>query len=266
MWEVVMVFRAFLEQRRFRPRRGRAHLGSLVLHLAALLTLALAARELRREEPMVVPTPTLAVSLIAPRPAAALGASVRPPSSGPRRAPRVRHPAVPRESAPAAAPAVEMPTGPPPGEIFIEPAVASEGLGAGPGDGPIEGEGGGSVRGRRPELFARVIGGGIPTGAPARGDRRFVSLKEATTLRTHDYFPRLPAAWWPERGPYVVAIELCVSEEGRVSEAALRSRASARLDPVVLAAVRGWRYRPRVEGGKPSPFCHGVVIKYERIY
>ena len=29
-----MVFRAFLEQRRSWPRRGRAHLGSLLLHLA----------------------------------------------------------------------------------------------------------------------------------------------------------------------------------------------------------------------------------------
>jgi outer membrane biosynthesis protein TonB len=64
----------------------------------------------------------------------------------------------------------------------------------------------------------------------------------------------------------VVAIELCVSEHGQVSEAELLSGASARLDPVVLAAVRGWRYRPRLEGGKPSPFCHGVIIKYERHY
>jgi hypothetical protein len=23
-------------------------------------------------------------------------------------------------------------------------------------------------------------------------------------------------------------------------------------------------YRPRVVDGKPTPFCHGVVIKYER--
>jgi hypothetical protein len=60
-------------------------------------------------------------------------------------------------------------------------------------------------------------------------------------------------------------IELCVTE--RVGQrGGLAIAASARLDPVVLAAVRGWRYRPRLEGGKPSPFCHGVVIKYERHY
>jgi TonB family protein len=63
-----------------------------------------------------------------------------------------------------------------------------------------------------------------------------------------------------------VVVELCVSEQGRVSEAELLSRASDRLDPVVLAAVRGWRYRPHLESGIPRPFCHGVVIKYERHY
>ena len=141
----------------------------------------------------------------------------------------------------------------------------SSDLGAGGlGDEASDGDGGGMAGTAARAVRAGDRRGHSHRGAAARADRRFVSLKEATTLRTHDYFPRLPAALWTERGPYVVVIELCVSPEGRVSEAALLSQASARLDPVVLAAVRGWRYRPRFEDGKPSPFCHGVVIKYER--
>jgi TonB family protein len=99
-----------------------------------------------------------------------------------------------------------------------------------------------------------------------RGDLPFVSLKEATSLRTHDHFPRLPAALWPDRGPYLVALQVCVSAEGRVSDAALMSHGSARLDPIVVQAVRGWRYRPRLQDGQPGPFCHGILIKYEVAY
>jgi hypothetical protein len=281
--EFVMVFRAFLEQRRSRPRRGRAHLGSLLLHLGVLLVLALAARELRREEPVVLAAaPTvLTVTLMAPRPGLPSSgrAPARPTTSlqaaptmkttapARKRPVRARRPDLARASRAAVAqpatievPAVAMESASGSATSAIAVGFGSGDLGEGPGDG------GGSVRGRRPELFARVIGGGVAAESPARRNRPFVSLKEATTLRTDDYFPRLPAALWPERGPYVVAIELCVSEHGQVSEAELLSGASARLDPVVLAAVRGWRYRPRLEGGKPSPFCHGVIIKYERHY
>jgi TonB family protein len=134
------------------------------------------------------------------------------------------------------------------------------------GDGPDD-EGGGAggaalgVRGRPRELVARVVGAGPyqgPETAPV------VSLKEATALRTRDYFPRLPAALWPEARPYIVRVRLCVSEAGRVTDAALQSAASAVLDPQVLAAVKGWRYRPRLIGGEARPFCHTVTIAYER--
>jgi TonB family protein len=91
-----------------------------------------------------------------------------------------------------------------------------------------------------------------------------ISHDEATTLRARDSFPRLPESVWSGGRPYVVKLEICVADDGRVREAVLRSSASARLDPIVLAAVRTWRYRPRLVGGKATPFCHGVVIKYER--
>jgi outer membrane biosynthesis protein TonB len=62
----------------------------------------------------------------------------------------------------------------------------------------------------------------------------------------------------------VLAIQICVAEDGRVSEAALRSAVSPTLDGIVLEAVRSWRYHPRLVDGQPAPFCHGVVIRYER--
>jgi hypothetical protein len=280
---VVMVFRAFLEQRRCRPRRGGAHLGSLLLHGAMLLALALAARRLQQSEQAAVllAPPVLAVTLMGPPAApgapgprgAGAAAASRPSLAAPaaptarRRSPHPRRPALPRDRpAPAEAPAtaVTMASEPPAAPGMDGPVPIGLALGGADGDG--DGGGGGSIRGRRQELFARVIGGGVAPESAARRDRRFLTVKEATALRTQDYFPRLPAALWPERAPYIVVIELCVSEQGRVSEAELLSRASERLDPVVLTAVRGWRYRPLLEGGTPRPFCHGVVIKYERHY
>jgi hypothetical protein len=136
---------------------------------------------------------------------------------------------------------------------------------AGEGQGYPDGGGGGWGR-RRAELFARIIGSGIRPGTVVRADPPFISLREATALRTWDFFPRLPASLWTERTPYLVALEVCVSAQGWVSEAVLRSSASSRLDAIVLAAARGWRYRPRLQDGRPAPFCHGVLIRYEASY
>jgi hypothetical protein len=113
------------------------------------------------------------------------------------------------------------------------------------------------------ELHARVIGS-EPVFVEARAGTSIVSHDEATALRSWDSFPRLPEAVWSGWRPYVVKLQVCVGADGLVTEAVLRSSASARLDPIVRAAVETWRYRPRVEGGKPAPFCHGVAIKYER--
>ena len=221
-------------------------------------------------------------------PAPGRTASADPPAPTPvasRRRASDRAPAAPRaprpdpKTAPLTAPApLPLPDG---GSIPVEGSdadgegTATQVLWMGSGSGR-EGAGGGGMgdgtpgalgRGRRPpELFGRVIGSGLRRGAAVRGDLPFVSLKEATSLRTHDHFPRLPAALWPEHGPYLVALQVCVTAEGRVSDAALMSHGSARLDPIVLQAVRGWRYRPRLQDGQPGPFCHGILIKYEVSY
>ena len=139
-------------------------------------------------------------------------------------------------------------------------ATAGNGLGDGLGDGFGPGAGGKAMR---RELHARVLGNEGVDMRP-RADSPTIAHDEATALRTLDSFPRLPESVWPDWRPYVVKLEICVGADGRVHEAALRSSASARLDPIVLAAAKTWQYRPRLVGGKPAPFCHGVVIKYER--
>jgi hypothetical protein len=139
-------------------------------------------------------------------------------------------------------------------------AGAGNGLGDGLGDGFGPGAGGTAMS---RELHARVLGNEEVEVRPREGSP-IISHDEATALRTRDSFPRLPESVWPEWRPYIVKLELCVGEDGLVREAALRSSASARLDPVVLAAAKTWQYRPRVVDGRPASFCHGVVIKYER--
>ena len=153
-------------------------------------------------------------------------------------------------------------------------AVAPEGAGAGEAfggngvDGAGDGDGNGSGDGiggksRRGDLHARVLGN-VRVDVRATEGQAVVSHGEATALRERDAFPRLHERLWPLWRPYIVALEVCVASTGLVSDVMLRSSASERLDAIVLAAVKTWRYRPRTIAGEPTPFCHGVVIKYER--
>lgn len=130
----------------------------------------------------------------------------------------------------------------------------------GPGFGGDDRGGGGRLR---RELRARVVGDSPPRRNQT-GARPFISGLEATALRMRDFFPRLPESLWSRRGPYVVTLDVCVSERGFVDHVTLRSSAAPTLDAMVLAAVTTWRYRPRLVAGVRSPFCHGVTIKYER--
>jgi TonB family protein len=154
----------------------------------------------------------------------------------------------------------------PPGEPGDHAAGDGNGTGAGNGLGDGFGDGfgdgaGGPAMGR--ELHARVLGNEVVDVRPREG-MPILSHDEATALRTRDSFPRLPESVWPGWRPYIVKLEICVAENGRVGEAVLRSSNSARLDPIVLAAAKTWQYQPRIVDGKAAPFCHGVVIKYER--
>jgi hypothetical protein len=180
-------------------------------------------------------------------------AGASPPEGGAVRGPDADAP----PEAGADSPPEAAPSGPGSGEL-------GEGLGAG-GDGSGSGAGAGSGPGRgRPgeELRARVVGG--RPGRAGEAGIAYIPLDEATELRAYDHFPRLPSAWLGGDRAYLAVVEICVSAEGRVSRASTRESSAPRLDGLLLAGVRTWRYRARLVDGRPQPFCHVLAIKYER--
>lgn len=194
------------------------------------------------------------------------------PPSAPRRTPA--RSGLPRRPVASPEPAPSAPAPLAPVEEAADP-VARHGDGAegvqagGPGDtaggsGEPGGVGSGSG-GRRPlALSGRVVGGNRraltgPQGMP------YAPLAESTALRTYDVFPPLPVAQWTGRRPYLVVVDVCVGGDGRVSDVSLARPVSRVFDPVVLEAVRTWRYRPRLVDGHAQPFCHLVAIKYEQL-
>jgi len=159
----------------------------------------------------------------------------------------------------AAAPAVDPAAGPS-GEGDGD--HDEEGQGAGSGAGRGDGAGDVATDAWGKELHARVLGD-VRVDLKPREGRRVISHEQATALRVRDVFPRMPEALWPGWRPYLVTLEVCVDEEGGVSDVDLLSRAAPRLDRMVVAAARTWRYRPLLLAGAAVPFCHAVVIKYE---
>jgi TonB family protein len=166
------------------------------------------------------------------------------------------------EATEPAAAATGATAGAPDGTGNGEAAAGLGGAGAGDGNGDGSGAGFGG-KDARGALHARVLGN-VAVDVHPREGVPVIAHDEATALRERDAFPRLHERVWTRWQPYLVSLEVCVASTGRVDEVVLRSSASAELDPIVVAAVKTWRYRPRMVGGQPAPFCHGVVIKYER--
>jgi TonB family protein len=59
-----------------------------------------------------------------------------------------------------------------------------------------------------------------------------------------------------------IAVRLCVSTEGRVSEARmLQSSGLERYDGQLLEAVRSWRFEPHLENGVAAAVCTTIVVR-----
>jgi eukaryotic-like serine/threonine-protein kinase len=56
-------------------------------------------------------------------------------------------------------------------------------------------------------------------------------------------------------------VNLCVDVGGRVTQVSVLRSAGPALDPQISRALSGWRYRPLLEAGRPTPFCY--VLNYE---
>jgi protein TonB len=88
-----------------------------------------------------------------------------------------------------------------------------------------------------------------------------------------DSRPKLRAASKPPYPPAsvraqeegVTGIEVCVSAQGRVTQASVKSPSGhARLDDAALKWVRGSRFQPAIVGGSPKEVCgHEVLYQWD---
>jgi hypothetical protein len=261
------VFQPFLDQGLQRPVRGRGHLVSLALHGLAAVLIWLAWGPVEPGAPAGDTRASVVVSLAWPSLRAAPAPAVEPPAAGPPAVRRSRArpaPVVvigPSQEAPVSE---ERVVGDEQGDP-LEPGSGGAGA-SGPEGTPVESAPVESRPARRRplELYGRVVGGSRREGVGSNG-LPYAPLKESTALRTYDFFPPLPASQWTSERPYLVVVDVCVSGEGQVSDVALVRPASPSFDPVLLEAVRTWRYKPRLVDGNARAFCHVVAIKYEQL-
>lgn len=125
-----------------------------------------------------------------------------------------------------------------------------------------------SGRGGRPNDGAPAPGSEVEVEvAPGRAIKAaYISQESAAYYRNPDAsFPSLPEAYWATgRSEYRMLFQICVSTEGTVSKVVTLKSATREIDDYLSAAIRSWRYRPRIVAGMPSPFCHPILLTYSR--
>lgn len=72
---------------------------------------------------------------------------------------------------------------------------------------------------------------------------------------------RVPAVLQRSGQTFSASVNICVSATGQVSKVSILRSASPALDPQIAKMLSGWRYRPLLEAGKPTPFCY--PLNYE---
>jgi hypothetical protein len=97
--------------------------------------------------------------------------------------------------------------------------------------------------------------------APARAVFH-VSPGVAQSLRVYDIYPSMPDAMRAAGIAVAVNVEICVANNGAVSEVTMDREAAPALRDVLNSAIRTWRYRPLVMGGNATPFCHDMQLRY----
>jgi hypothetical protein len=106
--------------------------------------------------------------------------------------------------------------------------------------------------------------------APAPGrpmKASYLSESVGKYFRTYEVYPSLIDSYWSGgTTTYLLAVEICVSTDGEVSNVTFQQGANEDVDKLVGSAIRSWRYRPRIVGGSPRPFCHPIRIEYTRAW
>jgi serine/threonine-protein kinase len=74
---------------------------------------------------------------------------------------------------------------------------------------------------------------------------------------------RVPAVLQRSGRTFSASVNICVSATGHVSKVSILRSASPALDPQISKVLSGWRYRPLLEAGKPTPFCYPLNYEIE---
>jgi serine/threonine protein kinase len=77
------------------------------------------------------------------------------------------------------------------------------------------------------------------------------------------YVPRLPADLAGSGARSDALFRICVSTAGEVTSVHLIKGQQPRIDAAVATAIRAWRYKPYLKGGRAVPFCTSVQFRME---
>jgi protein TonB len=135
-------------------------------------------------------------------------------------------------------------------------------------EGEAEGEAGGSEGG-----VAGGVVGGVASGAPAPEPKKpaepvavLLPPKVGASQRISDledprYRPVLPAIL--NRPGMVVRglFRICVSVQGQVTDVKIVRSADPMVDNDWTTVIRRWQYRPFTLDGRPTPFCHPLMLE-----
>jgi eukaryotic-like serine/threonine-protein kinase len=108
----------------------------------------------------------------------------------------------------------------------------------------------------------------LPTNSPLPappGPRLLASKVGHRQLLTHpsSNAVRVPAALQRSGQAFSAGVNICVSATGQVSKVSILRSAGPALDPQISKMLSGWRYRPLLEAGKPTPFCYPLNYEIE---
>jgi protein TonB len=259
-----MAFEAYLQQDRLRPRRGRriTYLVSAIVHGVAVLG-AVAYSFWHVEE---LSPPNVTVTFIS-------AASAPPPPPPPPPlggAPSAKHRPVMRphlEVTPKVTdivqPKVETVKEPPqeiPKEVTKpdeEPAKTENGN----GEGTAAGVKGGVAGGVKGGVVGGVVGGAGTTPALVRP--KFLPPQMGQQQKISGAAPDFPTHLSTAGAHYTLRAQVCVTSSGSVESVTLKNHAHPELDANVLAALKGWRYRPLMANNVAVPFCYFVVHEFK---
>jgi hypothetical protein len=106
-------------------------------------------------------------------------------------------------------------------------------------------------------------GQGVNPHAPSTQPAQPVQLPSGTarSLRVYDTFPRLPELLRRQQRTESIDVNICVSERGSVSTVRLEG-ASPSFEGTLREAIFKWRYRPLIQQGTATPFCHPLRLAY----